>query len=158
MDADLTTPHRVRAAAVLVAVGLLTAGCAGDGAGSGDVDPAAAASTSSGAEFDTADADHPDVVAAELRSEGDGTWTLDVTISSEYDSAERYADGWRVLSPQGDVLGEHELTHDHAGEQPFTRTQTGLEIPEGVSTLTIEGRDTENGYGGGTLEVAVPAG
>ncbi len=85
---------------------------------------------------------YPDVVDAELEPTGD-TWSLDVTISSPYDSPERYADGWRVLSPDGPVLGEHRLAHDHAGEQPFTRTQTGLKIPEGVDEITVEGRDRE---------------
>jgi len=120
--------------------------------------PAAVASASTEAEPSTADADFPAVRAAELRRDGGGTWSLDVTISSEYDSAERYADGWRVLTPEGDVLGEHELTHDHADEQPFTRTQTGLEIPDSVSTVTIEGHDIDNGYGGMTLAIELPSG
>lgn len=97
----------------------------------------------------------PDVVGAELSPSGD-TWTLEVTVSSPYDTPERYADGWRVLAPDGEVLGEHELSHDHADEQPFTRTQTGLEIPAGVDTVVVEGRDQDNGYGGGTVEVDVP--
>ncbi len=97
---------------------------------------------------------YPDVVDAELEPTGD-TWSLHVTISSPYDSPERYADGWRVLAPDGTVLGEHRLAHDHADEQPFTRTQTGLEIPEGVDEITVEGRDLENGYGGETVTVDV---
>lgn len=101
--------------------------------------------------------EYPDVLEAELEASG-GTYSVDVTISSPYDSPERYADGWRVLSPEGDVLGEHELMHDHASEQPFTRTQTGLEIPEGVEEVTIEGRDLENGYGGETVTVPVERG
>ncbi|MGH3089092.1 MAG: hypothetical protein ACRDSJ_17475 [Rubrobacteraceae bacterium] len=97
---------------------------------------------------------YPDVLEAELEPSGE-TWTLDVTISSPYDSPERYADGWRVLAPDGTVLGEHELMHDHASEQPFTRAQTGLEIPANVEEITVEGRDLENGYGGET--VTIPA-
>jgi hypothetical protein len=49
------------------------------------------------------------------------------------------------------------LGHDHAAEQPFTRTQTGVEIPGDVTTVTVEGRDTENGYGGTTRTVQIPA-
>ncbi len=98
---------------------------------------------------------HPDVTAVEIAADGE-TYTLDVTMSSPYDSPQRYADGWRVLDEEGDVLGEKELTHDHASEQPFTRSQTGLEIPEDVMTVTVEGRDSENGYGGGTVEATVP--
>lgn len=126
--------------------------------GSGESGSAAVASSSADAQPDTVEADHPAVLAADLRRESDDSWTLDVTISSEYDSAERYADGWRVLTPEGDVLGEQELNHDHAEEQPFTRTQTGLEIPETIPVVTIEGHDTENGYGGEMLEVDVPSG
>ncbi len=144
-------------AALACAVVPVLAGCTNAGpAGSGEGGPAAVTSASTDTGPDTGEADHPAVLAAELSRESDETWTLDVTISSEYDSAARYADGWRVLTPEGDVLGEQELTHDHAAEQPFTRTQTGLEIPESVPTVTIEGHDTENGYGGETLEIDVP--
>ncbi len=101
---------------------------------------------------------YPDVREAELESSGDDTWTLSVTISSPYDSPERYADGWRVLAPNGDVLGKHELMHDHADEQPFTRSQSGLEIPQDVQEITVEGRDLENGYGGETVTIPVSRG
>lgn len=78
-----------------------------------------------------------------------------MTVSSPYDSPERYADGWHVLASDGTVLGEHELMHDHAGEQPFTCTQTGLEILEGTEEITVEGRDLENVYGGETVTIPV---
>jgi len=81
------------------------------------------------------------------------TWSFEVTMSSPYDTPERYADGWRVLGPDNEVYGEHTLIHDHAAEQPFTRTQSGVEIPEGVDEVTIEGRDLVNGYGGATVTV-----
>jgi hypothetical protein len=83
------------------------------------------------------------------------TYDLSVTVSSPYDSPERYADGWRVVAPDGTVLGEHTLRHDHAAEQPFTRTQTGLRIPRGVSRVVVEARDSEHGYGGATVTVLV---
>ncbi len=160
MQCSTARPSRASVLAAL-ACGLifaLTACADSRSTGAGEAEPAAVASASTDAEPDTVEADHPAVLAAELRREGDETWSLDVTISSEYDSPERYADGWRVVTPEGDVLGEHELTHDHADEQPFTRTQTDLEIPKSVSTVTIEGHDTENGYGGATLDVDVPNG
>ncbi|MGB9374843.1 MAG: hypothetical protein WCA82_11860 [Jiangellales bacterium] len=99
----------------------------------------------------------PDIVAAELVPGGDGVYDVEVTVSSPYDTAQRYADGWRVLAPDGTVLGEHRLAHDHASEQPFTRTQRGLVVPAGVDSVTVEGRDLVHGYGGGTLVVDVPA-
>ncbi len=97
----------------------------------------------------------PDIVSATTERTG-GNWVFEVTVSSSYDTPERYADGWRVLAPDGTVLGEHTLAHDHATEQPFTRRQTGVRIPEGIDRVTIEGRDKVNGYGGRTVDVSLP--
>lgn len=97
----------------------------------------------------------PDVLAAQLTRNADGSFAIAVTISSPYDTPQQYADGWRVLAPDGTVLGEHTLLHDHAHEQPFTRTQPNLIIPSDVFTVTIEGRDLVNGYGGQTLTVPI---
>jgi hypothetical protein len=58
-----------------------------------------------------------------------------------------------VLGPDGEVYGEHALAHDHANEQPFTRRQTGVEVPAEVDEVTIQGRDQANGFGGGTFTV-----
>jgi len=96
---------------------------------------------------------YPDVEDVEVEKVDDNTADLSVTVSSPYDTPERYADGWRVLDQDDEVLGEHTLMHDHADEQPFTRTQTGLTIPDGTQELTVEGRDLKNGYGGETVTV-----
>ncbi len=98
---------------------------------------------------------YPDVVDATVERNGD-TFTFDVTISSPYDTPERYADAWRVVGPDGTVLGVRELLHDHQNEQPFTRSLSGVEIPDDVDTVTIEGRDQVNGWGGATVEVELP--
>lgn len=98
---------------------------------------------------------HPDVIGVEAVHDGDGSWTFHVTLSSPYDSPERYADAWRVVGPDGTVLGERILAHDHAAEQPFTRSQSGIEIPAEVTTVTVEGRDQVSGWGGITMDVAV---
>ncbi len=108
--------------------------------------PSNTASASGSSEF-------PDITAALASQSDDGTWRFDVTVSSPYDSPERYADAWRVLRPDGTQIGIRELTHDHASEQPFTRSQSGIVIPDGVTRVTIEGRDLVNGWGGGTLEL-----
>ena len=104
---------------------------------------------------DTTSDDFPDILAAQATPDGDGTWRFDVTVSSTYDTPQRYADAWRVVGPDGTQFGIRVLTHDHASEQPFTRSQSGIEIPADITTVTIEGRDLSNGWGGGTLEVAL---
>lgn len=98
--------------------------------------------------------DFPDILAAQATPSDDGFWRFDVTVSSTYDTPERYADAWRVVGPDGTQLGIRVLTHDHANEQPFTRSQS-IEIPADVAAVTIEGRDLANGWGGGTLELAL---
>lgn len=98
----------------------------------------------------------PDVLAASASQDGDGTWTFEATLSSPYDSADRYADAWRVVGPDGTVYGIRELAHDHASEQPFTRSQSGIGIPDEVDVVTVEGRDQVSGWGGATVEVTLP--
>lgn len=97
----------------------------------------------------------PDVVDAKATFGDDGTWTFDVTMTSPYDTADRYADGWRIKDSDGSELGVRVLTHGHAGEQPFTRSLSGVEIPVSVDSVIIEGRDQINGWGGATVEVAL---
>ncbi|MEV8266089.1 hypothetical protein [Microbacterium sp. NPDC076911] len=134
---------------------LLLASCAGNT----DTAQNAATSEATSTSDETSEAaelqEFPDVVDAALTASGD-EFTVAVTISSPYDTPQRYADGWRVLSPDGDVLAEHQLGHDHANEQPFTRTGGTFAIPENVDEVTVEGRDQDNGYGGATVTVEVP--
>mgnify|MGYP001816025549 FL=1 len=96
----------------------------------------------------------PDIVDVAVTADGD-TFRFDVTVSSPYDTPERYADAWRILAPDGTELAVRELTHDHAGEQPFTRSLNGVVIPPDVTTVTVEGRDLVNGWGGGTQTVSI---
>lgn len=129
-----------------VALASLAVACAGAGdpartpAPSGDAGPTTAA-----------DAAYPDVVDVAVTPGGDGTYTFDVTISSPYDTPERYADAFRVRTPDGRVLGVRELTHPHQDEQPFTRSLAGVEAPPDAETLVVEARDLVNGWGGATV-------
>ncbi len=140
-------PRGLLLVALAVSFLLVLTGCGGADEGA----------DSAGADTSTGAAKHPDVLKVELSEEGGESYHLEVTMSSEYDTPDRYADGWRVLDPAGNVLGTMKLGHDHASEQPFTRTQTDLTIPSGVSKVTFQGRDQSNGYGGKTVTVAVPA-
>ncbi|MGH9183129.1 MAG: hypothetical protein ACRDZ9_04845 [Acidimicrobiales bacterium] len=99
----------------------------------------------------------PDVVDVEVTPTGERTYRFSVTLSSPYDSEERYADAWRVVGPDGAEYGVRPLAHPHAGEQPFTRSLDGIRVPEGVDRVTVEGRDKENGYGGETVTVDIPS-
>lgn len=99
----------------------------------------------------------PDVIDVVATPADDG-WDFDVTVSSPYDSAERYADAWRVVGPDGAVLGVRELLHDHADEQPFTRSLRGVEIPSELDVVVVEGRDSSNGWGGQAMDISLDRG
>lgn len=99
---------------------------------------------------------YPDILDAVVTETADGGFSVAATISSPYDSPARYADAFRVVTPDGVELGVRVLTHDHADEQPFTRSLAGVEIPEGVSQVIVEGRDQVSGWGGATVTATVP--
>lgn len=98
---------------------------------------------------------YPDIVDVSVSANG-SSYNFVVTMSSPYDSPQRYADAWRVIGDNGEVYGVRELLHDHANEQPFTRSLEGVEIPDGVSSVTVQGRDQVYGWGGGVVEVNLP--
>jgi hypothetical protein len=95
---------------------------------------------------------YPDVVNVKVKARGDRRFDFDVTISSPYETPQRYADAFRVMSAEGVVYGERKLLHDHADEQPFTRDLYGVAIPAGVASVIVQARDQKFGYGGKTLK------
>lgn len=133
----LTFPGATGARLVALVAPLALAACAAIGPAAPNVAPAIAPTivpTSAALEQR-----YPDILAVELMPAADGSFTVVVTVSSPYDTPARYADGWRVLAPDGNLIAEHTLLHDHAAEQPFTRQQSGVRIPDGVSSVTIQG-------------------
>ena len=97
----------------------------------------------------------PEVLAVKVSGGQDNRWRFNVTLSSTYDTPDRYADAWRVLNDQDNELRIRLLGHDHANEQPFTRSGT-FEIPEGTQTVFVEGRDQDNGWSGQRFEFKMP--
>jgi hypothetical protein len=85
----------------------------------------------------------------------DGTWTFHVTVQHPDTGWEDYADGWDVLTPGGTVLKPDPdspftrlLLHPHENEQPFTRSQSGIVIPPGVTEVRVRAHALVDGYGG----------
>ena len=69
---------------------------------------------------------------------------------------EHYADKWDVMAPDGTVLGTRVLLHPHENEQPFTRSLSGVQIPEGLSEVVVRSHDLVHEYGGKELAVQLP--
>lgn len=143
-----------RFAIVFVVAATAVAGCGNEDSASEPEPSPTPASIATTPETSAGEQLFPDIVDVVVTAQGD-TFQFDVTVSSPYDTPERYADAWRVVAPDGTELGVRELTHDHAAEQPFTRSLTGVVIPPEVEEVTVEGRDLVNGWGGATMSVTI---
>ena len=98
-----------------------------------------------------------DVVEVNVkRITGNDTYKFDVTVSRTDEGWKHYANKWDVTAPDGTVLGTRILAHPHVAEQPFTRSLTGVKIPEDIDEVTLRAHDLVHGYGGKTVKVAVP--
>jgi hypothetical protein len=98
-------------------------------------------------------ADKADVMDVKVQKETGGTFRFDVTVKSDDTGWDKYADKWDVVGPDGAVLGTRELLHPHENEQPFTRSLSGVAIPEKVTSVTVRAHDKVEGYGGKEMTV-----
>jgi hypothetical protein len=90
-----------------------------------------------------AQAGEADVVDVQVMRAGDGTWRFDVTVRHADTGWDHHADAWEVVAPDGTV-------------QPFTRSLSGVAIPDGVTEVTVRAHDSVDGYGGAEVTVALP--
>ena len=91
-------------------------------------------------------ADDATIEAAEARASG-ANWSFSVTLRHGDTGWDDYADGWRVVTEDGQELGLRVLYHPNVDEQPFTRSLGGVSVPDGVETVFIEARTNTDGWG-----------
>lgn len=101
-------------------------------------------------------ADEADVLAVDITAQGNGTYRFDVTVRHADEGWDHYADGWEILTEDGTRLGYRKLHHPHVNEQPFTRSLSGVEIPDGVDRVIVRAHDSVHEWGGAEVTVAVP--
>ncbi|WP_300033419.1 hypothetical protein [uncultured Roseobacter sp.] len=94
----------------------------------------------------------PTIENVKAQRTGD-TWRFDVTIAHPDTGWDHYADAWRVLDMEGNELGIRVLAHPHVDEQPFTRSLSGVRIPEGTRQVRIQARDLPGGWNRGSVTV-----
>ncbi|MBE9534085.1 MAG: hypothetical protein IMF03_03725 [Proteobacteria bacterium] len=94
-----------------------------------------------------------DVLQVKVKRTGDNVYYFDVTVTHKDEGWDHYADKWDVVAPDGTILGTRTLYHPHVQEQPFTRSLSGVRIPEGVRRVTIRAHDSVHGYGGKVMTV-----
>lgn len=86
------------------------------------------------------------IVDAEFTHTSGQQWSVSVTLEHADSGWDHYADNWRVVDEQGNVLGDRVLYHPHVDEQPFTRSLSGVEIPEGVTEVFVIAHDKVHGW------------
>ena len=101
-------------------------------------------------------ADAARIIAAEATDLGDAGWTFDVSLVHGDTGWDDYADGWRIEAPDGTILGERPLAHPHVTEQPFTRSLSGVAIPEELDRVAIRARTNVEGWGTETFILTLP--
>lgn len=104
----------------------------------------------------SASAGQADVENVTVERAADGSYSFHVTVHHADTGWDHYANAWSVLAPDGTLLGERVLYHPHVNEQPFTRSLSGVSIPDGISKVIVRARDSQNGEGGRSLEVELP--
>ncbi|MDX8351596.1 hypothetical protein [Cognatiyoonia sp. IB215182] len=78
---------------------------------------------------------------------------ISVTLDHPDTGWDHYADGWEVLDADGNSLGIRELAHPHVNEMPFTRSLSGVQIPDGTTSLFIRARCNVDGWSDELYEV-----
>lgn len=97
-----------------------------------------------------------DVIEVEVRRIGGDTYKFDVTVRHADEGWEHFANKWEIMAPAGTILGTRVLAHPHVEEQPFTRSLSGVKIPENLAEVIVRAHDLVHEYSGKKVTVAVP--
>jgi hypothetical protein len=97
-----------------------------------------------------------DVAGVKVTAETGGTFTFEVTVLHADAGWAHYADKWEIMGTDGTVYGTRVLAHPHDDEQPFTRSQSGIVIPEGVKVVNVRAHDLVHEFGGKQMAAALP--
>jgi hypothetical protein len=103
--------------------------------------------------------DYAQVIFVRAVRSGRGLWRFDVTVRHRDEGWNHYANLWEVVDPKSDeVLGKRVLLHPHDNEQPFTRSQSGIRIPEELTHVVVRSQCTVHGFGGREVLVELRSG
>lgn len=97
-----------------------------------------------------------EVSILEVSVECPGSCTFSVTLEHADQGWSHYANQWDVVTLDGRLLKSRVLHHPHDNEQPFTRSLSGVLIPEGMNQVKIRARDTRHGYSDQEFIVDIP--
>ena len=97
-----------------------------------------------------------DVIEVKVVKSGQDTYQFHVTVLHDDEGWKHYANKWDIVAPDGTVLGSRTLYHPHVGEQPFTRSLSGVKIDKTIRKVTIRAHDSVHEYGGKAVTVDLP--
>lgn len=97
-----------------------------------------------------------EVRIVDVRVECDSSCTFHVTLEHGDEGWHHYADLWEVLTLDDHLLGARVLYHPHENEQPFTRSLSGVAVPQGTRQVKVRARDSLHGYGEVEMIVDIP--
>ncbi len=80
-------------------------------------------------------------------------WNFKVTVEHPDTGWDHYADGWEILDSDGRQIGYRKLLHPHVEEQPFTRSLTGVVIPDGTREVFVRAKCSVDGWSGQKVRV-----
>jgi hypothetical protein len=105
--------------------------------------------------FSTAFAGQVAVIDVKADKTGERIYRFSVTLQHADEGWEHYANKWEIVAPDGTVLAERVLAHPHVEEQAFTRSLSGVVIPEGISHIIVRGRDSIHGLGDTEMKMRI---
>ena len=97
-----------------------------------------------------------DVVQVQVSISGERTYRFDVTVQHSDTGWDHYADQWEIVAPDGKILGTRKLLHPHVNEQPFTRSLSGVVIPNNIRQVSVRAHDSVHAYGGRVMTLDLP--
>lgn len=102
--------------------------------------------------------DFAQIEYVEVTLENAGNWRFEVAVRHRDEGWDHYADLWEVVDPiSARVYGKRVLLHPHDEEQPFTRSQSGIEIPSETKQVLIRAKCKKHGFSGRAVLVDLSA-
>jgi hypothetical protein len=96
-----------------------------------------------------------EVISATARCDATSLCEIIVTLEHADEGWRHYADRWDVLDPEGRVLATRVLRHPHVQEQPFTRSLPDVQLPAGLTHVSVRGHDSVHGDGAAEQRVEI---
>jgi len=97
-----------------------------------------------------------DVIKVEVEKSSNNTYSFSVTILHKDTGWNHYVTKWEIIGENDTIIGTRILHHPDVNEQPFTRSLSGIVIPDHIKAVRIRAYDSIHKYGGKVITVELP--